>query len=230
MVWLESPTNPSMKVLDIAAISELARARGVPVAVDNSYASPYFQRPLALGADAGDGEHDQVPERPRRPDGRRDRDRRPGAGRAAGADRSTSAAPCPSPFDCWLLMRGIKTLALRMERHQATRSRSPSPERAPEGRARALPRPAEHPGHAIARRQMSGFSGMVTFELAAGPEAAQAGGRRDPHLPARRRARRGRVADLLPGHRARAPARSARPWRRACRWCGCRSGSSRSRT
>jgi cystathionine gamma-synthase len=174
MVWLESPTNPSMKVLDIAAISERARAKGVPVAVDNSYASPYFQRPLALGADIViesttkylNG-HDDI------------------MGGAVIVDDDALAerlgliqyvgGAVPSPFDCWLLLRGIKTLALRMERHQqnalaVARFLSEHPKVA----SVRYPGLESDPGHAIAKRQMSGYSGMVTFELKAGPSAAKA--------------------------------------------------------
>jgi cystathionine beta-lyase/cystathionine gamma-synthase len=173
MVWLESPTNPSMKVLDIAAISERARARGIPVAVDNSYASPYFQKPLALGATLViesttkylNG-HDDI------------------MGGAVITDDGALAerlaliqyvgGAVPSPFDCWLLLRGIKTLALRMERHQENALAVAEFLSAhPKVRSVRYPGLPSDPGHAIARRQMSGFSGMVTFELAAGPEEAR---------------------------------------------------------
>jgi cystathionine gamma-synthase len=173
MVWLESPTNPSMKVLDIAAISERARARGIPVAVDNSYASPYFQRPLALGATLAiesttkylNGHDDLM-------------------GGAVVTDDPALAerlaliqyvgGAVPSPFDCWLLLRGIKTLALRMERHQENAfAVAEFLSGHPKVRSVRYPGLPSDPGYAIARRQMSGFSGMVTFELAAGAEAAR---------------------------------------------------------
>lgn len=173
MVWLESPTNPSMKVLDIGAIAERARAQRVPVAVDNSYASPYFQRPLALGADV------VIESSTKYLNGHDDL-----MGGAVVCDDDALAerlaliqyvgGAVPSPFDCWLLLRGIKTLALRMERHQqnalaVARFLSDHPKVA---RVR-YPGLESDPGHAIARRQMSGFSGMVAFELRAGPEAAR---------------------------------------------------------
>jgi cystathionine gamma-synthase len=173
MVWLESPTNPSMKVLDIAAIAERARARGVPVAVDNSYASPYFQKPLALGATLViesttkylNG-HDDI------------------MGGAVMVDDDALAerlaliqyvgGAVPSPFDCWLLLRGIKTLALRMERHQENAlAVAEFLSGHPRVESVRYPGLASDPGHAIARRQMSGFGGMVTFELRAGAEAAR---------------------------------------------------------
>lgn len=173
LVWLESPTNPSMKVIDIAAVAERARARGVPTAVDNSYCSPYFQKPLALGADLVmesttkylNG-HDDVM-----------------GGAVMTSDDALAerlhelqyvGGGVPSPFDCWLLLRGMKTLALRMERHQENAmavaeflSDHPKVTRV---RYPGLP---SDPGHAIARKQMSGFSGMVVFEAAGGPEAAR---------------------------------------------------------
>jgi cystathionine gamma-synthase len=173
MVWLESPTNPSMKVLDIAAIAERASAKKIPVAVDNSYASPYFQRPLALGATVViesttkylNG-HDDI------------------MGGAIVVDDEAIAerlgliqyvgGAVPSPFDCWLLLRGIKTLALRMERHQENAlAVARFLEGHPKVRGVRYPGLSSDPGHAIAKRQMTGFSGMVTFELAAGAEAAR---------------------------------------------------------
>jgi cystathionine gamma-synthase len=173
MVWLESPTNPSMKILDIAGLAARARAKGVPVVVDNSYASPYFQKPLALGADLAiesttkylNGHDDLM----------------------GGAVMTNSDAlaerlaliqyvggAVPSPFDCWLLLRGIKTLALRMERHQENalaiaRFLAEHPKVA-SVRYPGLP---GDPGHEIARRQMTGYSGMIAFEVVGGPEAAK---------------------------------------------------------
>lgn len=173
LVWLESPTNPSMKVIDIAAVAERAHARGIPVAVDNSYASPYFQKPLTLGADIVmesttkylNG-HDDIMGGAVLTNG------------GALAERLYTiqyvGGAVPSPFDCWLLLRGIKTLALRMERHQenafAVAEFLASHSRVTNVRYPGLP---SDPGHAIARKQMSGFSGMVTFEMKAGAEAAR---------------------------------------------------------
>lgn len=173
MVWLESPTNPSMKVLDISAIAERARARGVPVAVDNSYASPYFQKPLALGANIViesttkylNGHDDLM------------------GGAIMTSDDELAArlnliqyvgGAVPSPFDCWLLLRGMKTLALRMERHQQN---ALAVARFLESHAKVTcvryPGLESDPGHTVAKRQMTGFSGMVAFEVVGGPEAAR---------------------------------------------------------
>ena len=173
MVWLESPTNPSMKVLDIAAISEHARARGVPVAIDNSYASPYFQQPLALGADIViesttkylNGHDDLM------------------GGAVMVNDEALAerlaliqyvGGAVPSPFDCWLLLRGMKTLALRMERHQENALAVAEFLAGHPGVANVrYPGLASDPGHNVARRQMRGYSGMIAFEVRAGPEAAK---------------------------------------------------------
>jgi cystathionine gamma-synthase len=173
LVWLESPTNPSMKVIDIAAVAERARAKGVPVAVDNSYASPYFQRPLALGAALVmesttkylNGHDDLM------------------GGAVLTNDDALAeqlhqiqyvGGAVPSPFDCYLLLRGMKTLALRMERHQEN---AMAIARFLEGHPKATnvryPGLPSDPGHAVAKKQMSGFSGMVTFHAVDGPAAAR---------------------------------------------------------
>jgi cystathionine beta-lyase/cystathionine gamma-synthase len=173
LAWLESPTNPSMKVLDIAAIAELARAKGVPTVVDNSYCSPYFQRPLDLGADIViesttkylNGHDDLM------------------GGAVLTGDDSIAGrlalfqyvgGAVPSPFDCWLLLRGMKTLALRMERHQenalAVAAFLSAHERVKGVRYPGLP---SDPGHGVAKRQMTGFGGMVAFEVHGGAAAAR---------------------------------------------------------
>ena len=173
MVWLESPTNPSMKVIDIAALAERAAARGIPVAVDNSYASPYFQRPLELGAQI-------VMESTTKYLNGHD-DLMGGAvllNDDALAERlhvvQYVGGAVPSPFDCYLLLRGMKTLALRMERHQqnalSVAEFLAGHPRVTNVRYPGLP---SDPGHAIAKRQMSGFSGMLAFEMRDGPEAAR---------------------------------------------------------
>jgi cystathionine beta-lyase/cystathionine gamma-synthase len=173
MLWLESPTNPSMKVLDIAALAGLARAKGVPSVVDNSYCSPYFQRPLALGADLViesttkylNGHDDLM------------------GGAVLTSDDGLAerlaliqyvGGAVPSPFDCWLLLRGMKTLALRLERHQenalAVAAFLSAHERVEGVRYPGLP---SDPGHALAKRQMSGFGGMVAFEVHGGAASAR---------------------------------------------------------
>ena len=149
IVWLESPTNPRLIVSDIQAIAELAHARGALVVVDNTFATPYFQQPFALGADivihsvtkylAGHSDLIQ------------------GAVLAREADVFASVkflqnatGAVPSPFDCWLTLRGLKTLELRMLRHQENAQRI----------AAAL---ESHPR--VARVYYPGFGGMVSFEL-----------------------------------------------------------------
>jgi cystathionine beta-lyase/cystathionine gamma-synthase len=165
LVWLESPTNPRLLVYDIAAIAAAAHARGALVVVDNTFATPLFQQPFALGADivvhsvtkyiAG---HSDVIQ---------------GAVLARDAaifepikflQNATGAVP--SPFDCWLTLRGLKTMELRVLRHAENAAAIAN---ALQGHARVrrvyYPGLPNHPGHAIARKQMSGFGGMVSFEL-----------------------------------------------------------------
>jgi cystathionine beta-lyase/cystathionine gamma-synthase len=152
LVWLESPTNPRLIVSDIRSIADLAHARGALVVVDNTFATPYFQQPFALGADivvhsvtkylAG---HSDVIQ---------------GAVLARNADifapikfLQNATGAVPSPFDCWLTLRGIQTLELRMLRHQEN--------------ARAIAAALEtHPR--VARVYYPGFGGMVSFELDGG--------------------------------------------------------------
>ncbi|HEX2184709.1 MAG TPA: aminotransferase class I/II-fold pyridoxal phosphate-dependent enzyme [Chloroflexota bacterium] len=173
LLWLETPTNPTLKIVDVAACAAVVHRRGALVAVDNSIASPYFQRPLALGADVVvesttkylNG-HDDV------------------LGGAVLVDDPALAerlaflqyvgGAVPGPFDCWLLLRGLKTLALRMERHQENAMRVARFLAGHPGVRRVYyPGLEDHPGHAVARRQMQGFSGIVSFEVQGGGEAAR---------------------------------------------------------
>ncbi|HYE95553.1 MAG TPA: cystathionine gamma-synthase [Rubricoccaceae bacterium] len=165
LLWLETPTNPLLKVVDIAALADLAHAHHVDVAVDNTFASPYLQQPLALGADLVHhsstkylGGHSDVV------GGAVLTSRDDWAEALRFQIKCTGAAP--GPLDCFLLLRGTKTLHLRMERHCANA----------EAVARFLrdhakvadvrwPGFEDDPGHAIARRQMRGFGGMVSFTL-----------------------------------------------------------------
>lgn len=165
LVWIESPTNPRLLVYDIEAISQLAHDRGALVVVDNTFATPYFQRPFELGADivvhsvtkylAG---HSDVIQ---------------GAALAKDAGvfepvkfLQNATGPVPSPFDCWLTLRGLQTLELRMQRHAENAAAIADALRKHELVRRVyFPGLREHPGHEIARRQMSGFGGMVSFEL-----------------------------------------------------------------
>jgi len=169
MVWIETPSNPMLNVVDIRAAAEAAHAAGALLVVDNTFATPYLQRPLELGADVVVhsttkylGGHSDVI-----------------GGFAATNDHTIaerlyflqkSLGAVPGPFDCWLVLRGVKTLALRMHRHceNATTIALWLHRRGEQVFYPGLP---THPGHSIAARQMSDFGGMVSF-LAESPEAA----------------------------------------------------------
>jgi cystathionine gamma-lyase len=166
LVWLETPSNPLLKVFDIAAVAQRCREVGAKLAVDNTFATPIFQRPLALGADIVvhsttkylNGHSDVV------------------GGIALTADAEiaadlrftqNAAGAVPGPWDAWLTLRGVKTLALRMERHASNAAQIVDWL----GRKREVerilyPMLEDHPGHDVALRQMSGFGGMVSFVLA----------------------------------------------------------------
>jgi cystathionine beta-lyase/cystathionine gamma-synthase len=165
LVWLESPTNPRLLVYDIEAVARIAHQAGALVVVDNTFATPYFQQPLALGADlviqsvtkylAG---HLDVIQ---------------GAVIAKNAAvfepvgfLQNALGGVPSPFDCWLTLRGIKTLELRMDRHAQNAAAIAEALLAhPRVKRVYYPGLASHPGHETAKRQMTGFGGMVSFEL-----------------------------------------------------------------
>ena len=171
IVWIETPTNPLLNVVDIRAASEAAHGVGAIVVVDNTFASPYLQRPLELGADVVlhsttkylGGHSDVV------------------GGFAATNDPTIaerlrflqkSLGAIPGPFDCWLVLRGVKTLAVRMERHCENARRVAGFLDEHEAVERVLyPGLSAHPGHEIARRQMRDFGGMISF-LAASEEDA----------------------------------------------------------
>ncbi|MCX5794676.1 MAG: PLP-dependent aspartate aminotransferase family protein [Elusimicrobia bacterium] len=155
LIWLETPTNPLLKVCDIRAVAKIARAAGVPLAVDNTFASPYLQRPLELGADIVvhsttkylGGHSDLV-------GGAVVTSRR--AAYETMKFHQNAAGAVPGPWDCWLVLRGLKTLAVRMRQHQANASCL----------ARFLRR---HPK--VERVRYPGFGGMVSLELAGGRRA-----------------------------------------------------------
>jgi cystathionine gamma-synthase len=172
LVWLETPTNPLLTCFDIEAISEIAHARGAMVVVDNTFATPYLQQPITLGADVVVhsatkylGGHSDV------------------IGGFVAVDddalaerlrfTQNAAGAVPSPFDCYLVLRGVKTLAVRMDRH-CENARAvvdllvghPAVDRV------LYPQLPDHPGHPAAAKQMRDFGGMVSFTLAAGREAA----------------------------------------------------------
>jgi cystathionine gamma-lyase len=166
MVWLESPTNPLLRVVDIDAVSEIAHTHGALVCVDNTFATPYLQQPLQLGADLVvhsatkylGGHSDVVGGAIMTSNGELEERLR---------FHQNAAGAVPSPFDCWLLLRGVKTLALRVERQSqnaleiATRL-----ERHPGVVRVHYPGLASHGQHAIAARQMRLYGGMVSFEVA----------------------------------------------------------------
>ncbi len=172
LIWCETPTNPLLRIADIAALGRLAHDAGARLAVDNTFASPYLQQPLALGADVVVhsttkylGGHSDV---------------------VGGA--LVTADPClgeelayaqnamgavPGPFDSWLVLRGIKTLGVRMDRHCANAARVVELlEEHPAVSTVLYPGLPDHPGHDVATAQMSQYGGMVSFRLAAGEAAA----------------------------------------------------------
>ncbi len=167
LVWLETPTNPLLTCIDIEAVAALAHARGALVVVDNTFATPYLQQPLDLGADVVvhsatkylGGHSDVVGGFLALND-------------ATLADRirftQNAAGAIPAPFDCYLVLRGVKTLALRMDRHCANARAvvdlllgHPAVDRV------LYPQLPDHPGHAAAAKQMRDFGGMVSFTLKA---------------------------------------------------------------
>ncbi len=172
MIWLETPTNPLLTCFDIEAIATIAHERGALVVVDNTFATPYLQQPVTLGADVVVhsatkylGGHSDVV-----------------GGFLATSDddlaeqlrfTQNAAGAVPAPFDCYLVLRGVKTLAVRMDRH-CENARAvvdllaghPAVDRV------LYPQLPDHPGHAAAARQMRDFGGMVSFTVKAGRDAA----------------------------------------------------------
>ncbi|MCG3126279.1 MAG: Cystathionine beta-lyase [Phycisphaerae bacterium] len=173
IVWLESPTNPRLLIYDIRAICRVAHQHGALVVVDNTFATPVFQRPFELGADivihsvtkylAGHSDLIQ--------------------GAALARDKAlfepikflqNATGAVPAPFDCWLTLRGIKTLELRVRRHAENAAAiAAALDGHPAVRRVYYPGLPSHPGHAIARRQMDGFGGMVSIELNADIDAVR---------------------------------------------------------
>jgi cystathionine beta-lyase/cystathionine gamma-synthase len=173
MLWIETPTNPMLKVFDIAALAEIAREAKITFVVDNTFATPVLQRPLDLGADAVvhsvtkylNGHSDVVggaivtsnPEL---------------------AERLTflqnAIGAVPSPFDCYLVLRGLKTLPVRV-RHQSGSALDLAERLERHARVRRVfyPGLASHPDHALAARQMRGFGGMISLEVEGGLSAAR---------------------------------------------------------
>ena len=165
MIWLESPTNPLLRLVDIAAVAEIAHRHNLLVVVDNTFASPYFQQPLKLGADIVvhsttkyiNGHSDLI-----------------GGALVMNNEEvyqaikfyQNAAGGVPGPFDCWLTLRGIKTLAVRMRQHeenaQAVANFLAEHPRVEKVYYPGLP---SHPDYELAKRQMSGFGGMVSFQF-----------------------------------------------------------------
>lgn len=173
LVWLETPTNPLLNIGDIAAIAEVAHAAGAKLVVDNTFASPYLQQPLALGADVVlhsstkylGGHSDVVGGLLVTDDEQLDTDI---------AFLQNGSGGVPGPFDAYLTMRGIKTLGVRMERHCDNAEAVVDMLSArPEVAAVLYPGLPGHPGHEAAQRQMSRFGGMLSVRMAGGLEAAQ---------------------------------------------------------
>ncbi|WP_156723293.1 cystathionine gamma-synthase [Streptomyces apocyni] len=174
LIWVETPSNPLLGITDIAALAAVARTAGVRLVVDNTFASPYLQQPLALGADIVVhsttkymGGHSDVVG---------------GALVVSDAELGEELAyhqnamgAVAGPFDAWLVLRGIKTLAVRMDRHSENAARIvdmlSSHARVTRIHYPGLP---EHPGHETAAKQMKAFGGMVSFQVAGGEEAAVA--------------------------------------------------------
>ena len=174
LLWLESPSNPLLQLVDLAATTAVARAHGVRTVVDNTFATPYLQRPLALGADIVlqsttkylAGHSDVI------------------GGALVTSDEELHAdlkfhqnavGAVPGPQDCFLVLRGTKTLSVRMERHcQNARALAGYLDDHPRVRRVYFPGLPDHPGHDIARRQMRDFGGVISFELEGGGEEAKA--------------------------------------------------------
>ncbi|TMQ16726.1 MAG: cystathionine gamma-synthase [Deltaproteobacteria bacterium] len=173
LVWIETPTNPLLKLADIAAIAEVCRPRGVLLAVDNTFMTPYFQRPLELGADIVahsmtkylNGHSDVVGGALIVKDpGLRDRL----------AFLQNAAGAVPSPMDSFLVLRGTKTLHVRMDRHDRNaRALAGWLEHHAQVEKVIYPGLESHPQHQLARRQASGFGGMISFVLAGGLDASR---------------------------------------------------------
>ena len=190
LIWLETPTNPLMRLCDVRAIADLARSRRIVTVVDNTFATPYFQRPLALGADivvhsttkylGGHSDiiggavmtsHQELHRRLR--------------------FNQNAVGAVPSPFDCYLLLRGLKTLPLRMEKH-AENAREVARFLAGHSRVKSVYYPGlpSHPQHELARSQMTGAGGMLSFEV---------DGTREEALAVLRRVRLFAIAESLGG-------------------------------
>ena len=174
MVWIESPTNPMLKLVDLSAVARICRAHGALSVVDNTFATPWFQRPLALGIDVVvhsttkylNGHSDVI------------------GGAVVLTDDAlaerlrflqNAVGAVPSPLDCFLVLRGLKTLPVRMARHAENALHlARFLESHPQVERVTYPGLSSHPQHELSRRQMSGFGGMLTFVIRGGLPAARA--------------------------------------------------------
>ena len=172
MVWIETPTNPTLKIFDIEAISAISHEKNALVVVDNTFLSPFFQKPLQLGADIVvhsttkyiNGHSDVI------------------GGAIVLNDAELykrvhllqkSVGAVPSPFDSWLTLRGVKTLAIRMRQHEQNAFRvAEFLQKQPNVEGVFYPGLETHPGHAIAKKQMTGFGGVVSFRIKGGLKEA----------------------------------------------------------
>jgi cystathionine beta-lyase/cystathionine gamma-synthase len=168
LLWMETPSNPMLKIFDIAAMGEIARKAGIPLAVDNTFATPMLQRPLELGATMVvhsmtkylNGHSDVV------------------GGCVMTSDDALgeklhflqkAVGAVPSPFDCYLVLRGLKTLGVRMERHvQSAKTLAEWLASHPQVKKVLYPGLPSHPGYALAQKQMRGPGGMISFEIEGG--------------------------------------------------------------
>ena len=172
LVWIETPTNPLLNVGDIAAIAQVAHAGGALLVVDNTFASPYLQQPLLLGADIVlhsttkymGGHSDVVGGSLVAVD--------PELGERLAYHQNAIGAVA-GPFDSWLVLRGLKTLGVRMDRHNSNAADIVAFLQTQESVSHILwPGLPDHPNHDVARKQMKGFGGMVSFRVKAGEQAA----------------------------------------------------------
>lgn len=172
VIWVETPSNPLLGITDIAVVADIARTAGAKLVVDNTFASPYLQQPLALGADVVVhsltkymGGHSDVV-----------------GGALVTADAAlgeelayhqNAMGAVAGPFDSWIVLRGIKTLAVRMDRHAENAAKVVELlARHPKVHKVLYPGLPEHPGHEVAAKQMRNFGGMVSFQVVGGEEAA----------------------------------------------------------
>jgi len=171
MVWLETPSNPLLNIVDVEMVADVAKSRGILTAIDNTFATPYFLRPIEYGIDLIvhsttkylNGHCDVV-----------------GGAVVTTTDELTervqfllnAMGTCASPFDCWLVLRGIQTLPIRMERHQENAFAIAQYLQLHKAVSKVYyPGLKSHPGYETARKQMKGFGGMVSFEIKGGVKA-----------------------------------------------------------